>query len=68
MPTPIETESLQRFEAIWNFVECGICIIDVQTRTILDINPVAARMYGTDASQLISKRCHQLICPAEEHS
>ena len=61
-------DALERFEVIWANVECGISIIDAETREIIDVNPVAARMFGGDTSELIGKRCHKLICPAEEHS
>ncbi len=61
-------DALQRFETIWQHVECGICIIDAETREILDINPVAARMFGDDKEKIIGKRCHKFICPAEMRS
>ncbi|MDR0310724.1 MAG: response regulator [Acidobacteriota bacterium] len=61
-------EALERFKVIWANVECGISIIDAETREIIDINPVAARMFGGDKSEIIGKRCHKFICPAEEHS
>ena len=63
-----KTEALERFETIWEHVECGISIIDAQTREILDINPVAVRMFGDAKEKIIGKRCHQFICPAEENS
>ena len=65
---PGDSDALQRFETIWEHVECGICIIDAETREILDINPVAARMFGDDKEKIIGKRCHKVICPAEMHS
>lgn len=57
---------LHNLSTIWNYVECGICIIDMETRTILAINPIAARMFGDDASRLIGCLCHKLVCPAEK--
>jgi len=62
------SDALQRFEIIWEHVECGICIVDAHTREILAINPVAARMFGAAPETIVGKRCHQFICPAEEHS
>ncbi len=61
-------EALERFETIWEHVECGITIIDAQTREILDINPVASRMFGDDKEKIIGKRCHKFICPTEKES
>lgn len=63
-----DADALQRFETIWNHVECGIAIIDSTTREILDMNPVAARMYGDDPEKLRGKVCHKIFCPAHEHA
>lgn len=60
-----DNDALERFETIWQHVECGISIVDAETREILDINPVAARMFGDDKEKIIGKRCHKFICPAE---
>ena len=68
MPHNDHADALQRFETIWNHVECGISIIDAETREIIDINPIAARMFGDDKEKIIGKRCHQFICPAESCS
>jgi len=61
-------EALERFETVWKYVECGISIVDAETRKIIDINPVTARMFGRDKSEIIGRRCHKFICPAEENS
>ena len=58
----------ERFESIWEHVECGICLVDAETREIIDINPVAARMFGDSKDKIIGKRCHKFICPAEADS
>jgi len=63
-----DNDAVQRFTTIWEHVECGISIIDAETREILAINPVAARMFGSDASEIIGKQCHKFICPAETDS
>ena len=54
-PPKCDNDALQRFETIWEHVECGICIIDAETRKILDINPVAARMFGDDKEKILGK-------------
>ena len=64
----VDTDALQRFETIWEHVECGIAIIDAETREILAVNPVAARIFGDDINKIIGKRCHKFICPAEQNS
>ena len=68
----IETESkishdaLERFEIVWANVECGITLIDSQTRQIIDINPVVMRMFGGKRADIIGRRCHKFICSAED--
>jgi len=52
-------------EKIWDNIECGISVIDAETREIIDVNPVAARMFGGDKNDIIGKRCHKFLCPAE---
>jgi PAS domain S-box-containing protein len=61
-------DALLRFETIWNYVECGIAIIDARTKQIMDINPVAARMFGGERPAIIGKCCHEIFCPADKHS
>ena len=67
-PPVSDYDVFQRFEVIWEHVECGICIIDAYTREILDINPVAVRMFGDGKDKIVGKRCHHFICPADECS
>ncbi len=61
-------DALHRFETIWEHVECGICLVDAETKVILDINPVAARMFGDSKDKIVGKRCHKFICPADENA
>jgi len=63
-----EQNAVERFTTIWKHVECGIIIVDAQTREIIAVNPVAALMFGDDPSKIIGKRCHKFICPAEQNS
>jgi len=68
METEAARDALLRFSTIWNWVECGIVIINARTKEILDINPVAARMFGGDRDFIIGKCCHEIFCPADKHS
>ncbi len=63
-----QNDASERFATIWEHVECGISIVDAETREIVDINPVAVRMFGDAKEKIIGKRCHKFICPAEECS
>jgi PAS domain S-box-containing protein len=58
-------DAMENFETIWEHVECGIMIIDAETREILNVNPVAARIFGEDKTKLIGRKCHKFICPTE---
>jgi len=68
METEAARDALARFETIWNWVECGIVIINFETKEIVDINPVAARMFGGERSLIIGKRCYEIFCPADKCS
>ena len=59
-------DALERFETIWNNVESGISIIDAESREILDVNPIAASMFGLEKHEIIGNRCHKYMCPAED--
>lgn len=64
----LTNDARERFEMVWSNLECGISIIDAETRKIVDINPLAVRMFGGKKTDLIGRRCHVCICPAEESS
>ena len=57
---------LKRIETILDNIECGIVIVDAETHALLDINPVAERMYEGGKNSILGKKCHNLICPANE--
>ncbi|MDR2595930.1 MAG: response regulator [Treponema sp.] len=52
----------KQLEIIFNNVESGIIIIDVETREIIDINPVVTRMYGRAKDKIINQRCETIFC------
>jgi len=51
-----------QLEIILNNVESGIVIIDIETREIMDINPVVTRMYGNDRDKIVGQSCKILFC------
>jgi len=57
---------LSRIGTILDNIECGIVIVDAETHRMMDINPVAERMYGASKASIIGDKCHKLICPAGE--
>lgn len=60
------SENRDYLHRIFSSLHEGVVIIDAQTHEILDINPSAARMIGSDPDQIIHSACHQFICPAEK--
>ena len=58
---------LEQFEMIWDKVESGIVIIDMETREIMGANPAAVRMYGDAQEKMIGEVCYKLfgehVCP-----
>ncbi len=58
-------ESEERLRVILDNVQTGVLIIDPDTHTIVDANPMAAGLIGTPREQLLGKTCYQHICPAE---
>lgn len=57
----------ERSRAILNAISVGTLIIDPATRTITDVNPIAARMIGLAREDIIGSTCHKFICPRELH-
>ena len=62
----LKENELKRIETILENIECGIAIVDAQTHIILDINRVAAKLYGDEKENIIGKKCNTLICPSPD--
>ncbi len=58
-------ESQERLRRIFDSVQAGIVIIDVETHRIADVNAVAAEIIGAPREEIVDKICHQYICPAQ---
>jgi len=59
-------ESRDYLNQIFSSVKEGIVIVDAETHTIVDLNPAAATLIGTEKSDILGKVCHKYICPAED--
>lgn len=57
-----------RLVTILESVDFGIVIIDPKTRKILEANSGAIKHIGSTKQEIIGKKCHRFICPAEEGS
>lgn len=58
-------QSERKFRMIWENVQAAIIIVDVQSHTILAVNPEAERLFGCPKQEIIGRTCHAFICPAE---
>lgn len=59
-----ENEALQRL--LLENIPVGIFIIDPITRVIEQVNDHMAILFGASTDHLLGKRCHSLLCPANE--
>ena len=59
-------KSEERFGLLWNTMNMGAMLVDSDTRTILDMNARALAILGRDRSEVVGRKCHRTVCPAEE--
>ncbi len=59
-----ESEAYQRI--LLSNLTAGVIIVDPTTRIIEQVNEFAASLFGAPSDHLIGKRCHALLCPANE--
>ncbi|MCF8128682.1 MAG: response regulator [Deltaproteobacteria bacterium] len=57
-------ESEQRLKTLYDSVQAGVLLIDAETHTIVDINPVATDLIGLPKEEIIGSVCHAFVCPA----
>ncbi|MBF0574255.1 MAG: CHASE domain-containing protein, partial [Desulfamplus sp.] len=58
------SESMQRI--LLDNLPAGVVIVDPVTRFIEQVNKYVANLFGASAEELLGKRCHSFLCPAEE--
>ena len=58
--------SKQRTETIFNSVQSGVLVIDVESHKIIEVNPAAAKMIGVAGEKIVGHVCHRFICPAQK--
>ncbi len=59
-------ESQERLRTLLDSTPTGIVVIDAETHTIVDANPVAVEMFGAPKEEIVGSVCHKHICPAEK--
>jgi PAS domain S-box-containing protein len=61
-----ENEMIQR--TLIASLPIGLVIVDSESRTIEEVNPHAAALFGAKREAIVGRRCHNFLCPAEENS
>ena len=59
-------ESETRLKTMLHSIQAGVMVVDVKTRTIVDINPAALNIIGNSKEQVLGRVCHRFISPAHE--
>ncbi|WP_440947813.1 response regulator [Methanosarcina sp. T3] len=62
----LEEENKKRLETVLSSIISGVVLIDAETSTIVDANPIAEEMIGLPREKIIGKACHNFICPADK--
>lgn len=58
-------ESETRLKTIWEFIQIGVMVVDVETRSILDVNPEAATLIGLPSEDIVGRACQDFLCRNE---
>jgi PAS domain S-box-containing protein len=53
------------FKMVFEKIQTGILIVDPQTHTIMDANPIAEDMIGLPKEKILGNICHNFVCPAQ---
>lgn len=59
-------ESKKWTESIFNSIQSGIMVIDADTRTVVDVNPEALRIFGFDRDNVLGHQCREFVCTGGE--
>jgi PAS domain S-box-containing protein len=59
------SESEGKLKVIFNSIQTGIVIVEPETHTITEANPVAIQLIGLPLEEIVGKLCHHFICPAD---
>ncbi|NCD26133.1 MAG: PAS domain S-box protein, partial [Deltaproteobacteria bacterium] len=59
-----DSENIQR--SLMESLPIALVVIDAETRVIEMVNSTAAELFGADPVEIVGRRCHKFLCPAEE--
>jgi PAS domain S-box-containing protein len=62
----LEEENRQRLETVLASIISGVFLVDAETSTIVEANPIAEEMIGLPSEKIIGKSFNHFIYPAEE--
>ncbi|MFH0816581.1 MAG: PAS domain S-box protein [Methanobacteriota archaeon] len=48
-------------KSIFNALQTGVVVVDVETRTIVEANPVAVKMLGSGKKDIVGNRCYNFF-------
>lgn len=58
-------ENEARLKMILESVQVGVVLIEAETRKIVEINPIGAKLFGAKQEEIVGKICNNFICPNE---
>ena len=61
-------ENQARWAELFDANPSGLMLVEKASRVVVQVNPSAAAMIGLPQDQIVGKRCHGFMCPAESHS
>jgi len=62
----LEEENKKRLETVLANIISGVFLVDAETSTIVEVNPVAEELIGLPSEEIIGKSFHQFICKVDE--
>jgi PAS domain S-box-containing protein len=46
-------------------INCGVMVIDIRQRCIVDINAAGAKLFKRERQEIVGRTCHSFVCPDE---
>ena len=61
----IQAENEAYLQKLLDSINCGVMVIEAESRRIVDINRAGAAMLGWHRTDILDRTCHQLVCPKD---
>ena len=59
-------ESKYYLRELLDSVDCGIMVVDVETRRVVDVNTAAAALFNRARNEVLGQVCHRFVCHNEQ--